>query len=400
MTAFPTPRRNPSRPAAEAADYRVMESTSTPTPGMRKVPGWAVVMGVWTVYGLISAAQQHASYSLSRGTALPWLTSLITQMPLAYACALATPGIHWLGRRFPFERRKWPLSLAVHLVASLVFVLVLNIGYAYYALPLLPPPPTPRPIWDRAMALVVSWALADTMLYCAILSVSVVVDHQRRLRARELSASQLETQLARAELQALQMQLQPHFLFNALHTVGALVRTGDRDTAIRVVTGLGDLLRRVLDRASQQEVPLRQELEFARNYLEIEQIRFRDRLQVEIDADPEVLEASVPHLLLQPLIENAIRHGITPTPGACLVRVEAGRAGTYLCLVVRDDGAATMPPAGNRPTEGIGLANTRARLTRLYGEEGQLEFLPVHPRGHEVRIALPYRQGNGRGRHP
>ncbi len=362
-----------------------------PSATPRRLPAWVIVIGVWALYGLVGAAQQHVSYTLSRGTPLPWMTSLATQLPLAGAWALATPGILWLGRRFRFERDIWLRSVAVHLFACLLLAYVLNTGYAYLALPLLPPPAVPRPAAVRAMQLFVGWALSDAMVYCAILSVSLVIEHQNRLRARELTASQLETQLARAELQALQMQLQPHFLFNALHTVGALVRTGDRDAAIRVVTGLGDLLRRVLDRATAQEVTLRQELEFARSYLEIEQIRFRDRLVVEFVVDPGALDAAVPHLLLQPLVENAIRHGVAPNPGPCLIRLEAARSGSQLCIVIRDDGAVLAEPVPEPGTTGIGLSNTAARLRRLYGMQGQLEFLPVGTRGHEVRLGMPFK---------
>lgn len=362
---------------------------SSIAPATRRVPDGVVILAVWTVYGLVSTAQQHAGFELSRGIALPWTTSLAAQMPLAYGWALATPGIRWLGRRCPLERGRLLRSVPVHLVACLLLAWLLNLGYAWHSLPLLPPPATPQPTSQRAIQLFVGWAVADGMVYWAILSVSVVVDHQRRLRARELSQAQLETQLALAELQALRMQLQPHFLFNALHTVGSLVRTGDRATALRVVTGLGDLLRRILDPATEQEVPLRQELELARQYLEIEQIRFRDRLEIQIEADAAVLEARVPHLLLQPLLENAIRHGIAPRPGACQVSVEAGRAGGYLCLVVRDEGVEEAVPA--RAGSGIGLGNTRARLDRLYGAEGRLELLSTSGRGHEVRVAIPYR---------
>ncbi len=365
--------------------------TTRPTPDPR-LPAWVVILGAWTIYGLVGATQQHFSYLLSRGTPLPWTTSLSTQLPLAYAWALATPGIHWLGHRFPLARGRWPRSIAVHLAACLLLAFVLNMGYAYFALPLLPPPAVPRPLAERGVQLFVGWVLPDAMVYWAILSVSLMLEHQRRLRARDLTAAQLETQLAQAELQALQTQLQPHFLFNALHTVGALVRVGDRDAALRVVTGLGDLLRRVLDRASAQEVPLRQEVEFARRYLEIEQVRFRDRLQVEFDVDPTALDAAVPNMLLQPLVENAIRHGIAPNPGACLVRVEVARAGSHLCLVVRDDGAALAGATVPVPGRGIGLPNTASRLARLYGDAGRLEFGPVGTRGHEVRIAVPFRR--------
>jgi len=175
------------------------------------------------------------------------------------------------------------------------------------------------------------------------------------------------------------------------------VRTGDRDTAIRVVAGLGDLLRRVLDGAAQQEVPLKQELEFIRNYLDIEQVRFRDRLKVAINADPDVLDAKVPHLILQPLVENAIRHGIAPHLSAGYLMVGARRVDDQLQLVVRDDGPGIRNGEGEgeggtaaaRP--GIGLSNTRARLTRLYGADCELEVGNAPDGGLEARIVLPFR---------
>lgn len=360
-----------------------------PAPAARPgVPAWLIVLGAWTGYGLLGATQQHVSYTLSRGTPLPWSTALATQLPLAMAWALATPGILWLGRQFPLERGRRARSLAVHLTACLTLAFVLNMGFAYAALPLLPPPAVPRPAAERGMQLFVGWVIADAMVYWAILSVSLVLGHQRRLRDRELAASQLQTQLAQTELTALQMQLQPHFLFNALHTVGALVRTGEREAALRVVTGLGDLLRRVLDRAATPEVPLRQEVEFATSYLEIEQVRFGDRMRVEIDVGPAALDAAVPHLLLQPLVENAVRHGIAPHPGAGLVRLEAARVGGALCITVRDDGPAVTDPAPR--AGGIGLANTASRLARLYGDKGRLAFTAIGSRGHEVRVDIPY----------
>lgn len=366
-------------------------------PGNRPLPGWQLVLLVWTAWGLVSAVQQHASYALSRGIALPWSTSLLTQLGLAAGWALATPGIVWLGRRFPFERGNWVSSLAVHLTAALSLAVVLNFGYAWLALPLLPAPLDAPPPGTRALQLLVGWLLADTTVYAAILSVGALLEQQRRLRTRDLAAAQLETQLTQAELQALQMQLQPHFLFNALHTVGALVRTGNQAGAVQVLTSLGDLLRRVLDRSVAHEVPLRQELDFARAYLDIERIRFRDRLTVEIHAEDEVLEAAVPHLVLQPLIENAIRHGVAPTPGHCAVRIEAARTGTSLALSVTDDGTHPTVPARPAGGNGIGLANTRARLARLYGDAGRMVFESTPPRGHAVRIALPYRGVNPPG---
>ncbi|HYU36892.1 MAG TPA: histidine kinase [Gemmatimonadales bacterium] len=356
---------------------------------------WGLIFAVWTGYGLLGAAQEHLSYAMSRGTPLPWGTALLMQMPLAYTWALATPVILWLGRRFPFERGRWPSSIAIHLAICLTFVFLLDLAYAFHISNVLPQPPNPKPVFTRAVQFFVVWVLSDGLLYWTILSVSYAVEHHRRFRERELTASQLETQLVQADLQALKMQLHPHFLFNALHTIGSLVRTGDRDTAVRVVAGLGDLLRRVLDGAAQQEVPLKQELEFIRNYLDIEQVRFRDRLKVAINADPDVLDAKVPHLILQPLVENAIRHGIAPHLSAGYLMVGARRVDDQLQLVVRDDG----PGIGNGDSEGgvttarpgIGLSNTRARLTRLYGADCELEVGNAPDGGLEARIVLPFR---------
>lgn len=353
--------------------------------------GWWLILLVWTAYGLVGAVQQHASYALSRGIALPWSISLLTQLGLASGWALATPGIIWLGRRFPLERGRWTTSLPVHLAAALLLAIVLNLAYAWLAFPLLPAAPNAPPATTRALQLLAGWLLADTVVYTAVVTASTLADQQRRLRARDLAAAELETQLTKAELQALEMQLQPHFLFNSLHTIGAMVRTGNQAGAIQVLTGLADLLRRVLDRSASHEVPLRQELDFARTYLEIERVRFRDRLTVEVLAPADLLDAPVPHLVLQPLIENAIRHGVAPTPGPCTVRVEAARNNGTLSLTVLDDGLAPAAPDTDRGA-GIGLANTRARLARLYGDGSELHFDLNPPRGHAVRIVLPYRE--------
>jgi signal transduction histidine kinase len=337
----------------------------------------------------LNAAQQNILYSMSRGYTLPWWISLILQLPLAYLWALATPGILWLGRRFPFDRRSWPLSVALHLVVSLTWVFLLDLVYAWHAANTLPL--RASPVFDRATGLFVSWVLSDGLLYWTVLSVSYAVEHYRRYRERELTASQLETQLAQADLQALKMQLHPHFLFNTLHTIGSLVRTGDRDTAVRVVAGLGDLVRRLLDGAAQQEVPLKQELDFIRSYLDIEQIRFRDRLSVTIHATDDVLDARVPHLLLQPLVENAIRHGIAPYLWAGHLLVVATRMEDRVQLLVRDDGPGYRNGGGAEAQGGIGLANTRARLSKLYGDDYELDVGSVADGGFECRIALPFR---------
>jgi len=348
---------------------------------------WTLLLVIWTAFGLLLAGQQTIASTL-RGAPVPWSTSLFQWMPVAYGWALATPAILWLGRRFPFRHGTWRRSALVHAIACCVLVFVLSLGYTLHVVHLLPASGAGRPPFDRAVQLFVAWVLWDAFLYWAVLSVGSVADNERR-------ASRLETQLVEAELDALKMQLQPHFLFNALHTIGSLVRSGDREHAVRVVAGLGDLLRRMLDGARRQEVPLSQELDFVRAYLEIEQIRFRDRLTVDVAAEEGVGDAAVPHLLLQPLVENAIRHGIAPRAAGGRVEVRARRVGAALELVVRDDGpgAANGAPGLERP--GVGLANTRARLARLYGAGGTLDVSDAAGGGVEVRVTLPYRPAPG-----
>jgi two-component system, LytTR family, sensor kinase len=351
-------------------------------------PPWWVIAGLWTAWGLLLSAQVTASSRLG-GRPISFDTALRIQVPLAFVWALITPGIIWLGRRVPpFGTPRWPLGVAVNFLSSMVIVFgtglcfVLNNRWVQGA------PPDAAPLMTAAVRTFTYWFSYDGLLYWAILAIDYGVRDFRRSRERALRAAQLETQLSEARLQALKMQLHPHFLFNALHTVGQLIRTGKDALAVQVVAGLGDLLRRVLDGAATQEVPLKQELEFLRSYIDIEQIRFRDKLEVVVDVDPEVLDAQVPHLILQPLVENAIKHGITPrtTPGRVLIG--ARRIEDSLHLTVRDDGSGMPEPAGE---QGVGLSNTSERLSRLYGDQASFEVINMADGGVMARIVVPYR---------
>jgi signal transduction histidine kinase len=351
-----------------------------------------MIFGFFTAYGLLNVAQQHLVYAMNRGSTTSWWTSILLQMPVAYTWALATPGIQWLARRFPLERGSLVRSILVHLVAGFTFVFLLDLAYAFHITLVIPAAAaSPSPLVRRAWGLFVYWIFSDGLLYWMIVAVTNVAEHRRRLQEREVAASQLRTQLAQAELRALKMQLHPHFLFNALHTIGSLVRTGDRDSAVKILAGLGDLLRRILDDGAQQEVPLAHELEFVRNYLDIEQARFRDRLEVAINVQPDALEAWVPHLILQPLVENAIRHGIAPYTWAGHLLVEARRLGGRLELLVRDDGPGLEDEKTEASRPGIGLANTRARLERLYEGDYHLDVRNAASGGLEVRLDVPFR---------
>jgi signal transduction histidine kinase len=206
-------------------------------------------------------------------------------------------------------------------------------------------------------------------------------------RTRNLDASELEARLARTHLQVLKMQLQPHFLFNTLNAIAELVHT-DPEAADQMITRLGRLLRLSLDHASHQVVPLRQEADFLRVYTEIEQVRFQDRLQVVWDLEPDTMDAAVPTLLLQPVLENAIRHGVTPMAGRGRIVIASRREDEDLLLEVRDNGQG-LPPGGV-PREGVGLRNVRERVTQLYGQRAQFTLTPALGGGTVARLRLPF----------
>jgi len=353
-----------------------------------------LILAVWSVYGVVNSVQQYVVSYLASGEfpKYPWWQPFVLQMPQAYIWALATPGILWLGRRFPFERNNWLRNGLIHAVICLTFVFLLDFGFTWHAANVMPLPPNAPPLITRGLRMFAVWVLSDSTLYWIVLAVGYAAEHYRRYRERELTASQLETQLVQAELEALKMQLQPHFLFNALHTIGSLVRTGDAKAAVQVTAGLGELLRRMLDSAARQMVPLQQEIDFIRSYLEIEQIRFRDRLRIDINVDKGALDAMVPYLILQPLVENAIRHGIAPHLFAGLVSVDAKRSNGRLQLSIKDDGPGVGEADTARP--GVGMSNTRARLTRLYGQDFTLDIQNLSEGGLEARLDLPFRSAD------
>ena len=354
-------------------------------------PRWWFVLAIWTAWGLLLATQ--VTWYTSLGTRpTPFLTALRLNMPGALVWAVFTPAAIWLARRLPpFEGPHWPRGVAVHVVASAVAVFLEVLLVTVNGRWVRGPMPDDGPMLGSALRWSIWWYPSDCWLYWVIVAADYGVTHYRRLRERELRASQLEAQLAEARLQALKTQLQPHFLFNALHTIGQLVRTGQDALAVQVVAGLGDLLRRVLDGAGTQEVSLKQELEFLRSYLDVEQVRFRDRLKAVVDAEPDTLDARVPYLILQPLVENAIRHGIAPRATTGRLLISARRIAGRLHLTVRDDGSGLVSGGMSRDSRGVGLANTSERLRQLYGDAASFEVVGADDGGTVARIVVPFR---------
>jgi LytS/YehU family sensor histidine kinase len=230
------------------------------------------------------------------------------------------------------------------------------------------------------------------LIYFAILGLVYAIEYYRRYVRGTVHASRLEAELAKAQLQTLRTQLQPHFLFNTLHAISSLMDEDVR-AARRMIARLADLLRTTLETGEQQEVSLLRELETLQLYLDIERERFSDRLRIELDVRPDVLEARVPSLLLQPLVENAVRHGIAPLQRGGRITVSAAREAGSLLLTVEDDGAGALSDAV--PREGVGLRNTRARLARLYPETHDLTIDRPSAGGFRVQVEIPYSTAAG-----
>jgi two-component system, LytTR family, sensor kinase len=249
-------------------------------------------------------------------------------------------------------------------------------------------------IWLGFLYLFTKKIHLDLLTYAAIVGTSHAALYYRRYHEREAETHKLEAALARAQLQSLQMQLQPHFLFNALNTLSELIHR-DARAADRMVARLGDLLRLTLERGSAHEVTLRQELEFVQKYLEIQQTRFHDRLRVEINARPETLDARVPNMILQPLVENAIKHGLAARASAGRVEISAVRRARALCITVGDDGQGLSDGAQR---EGVGLSNTRQRLAQLYDGQSRFELRNRASGGVEAILMIPFRVATGEGK--
>lgn len=359
---------------------------------------WVLFFLLWLALGVFSAGTVLVELPPIRriGPPPPGTLSMAWrafwwQLAIWLAWVVVAPAALWLRRRWPLERRALKRTLPVHLVAV---ILLCAVHSAIVLLTRLLIMPIAEPIDGRqATAMLTYWWVRDlpfaALFYGLILGISSAVDYYRRFRERQLRASQLEAQLAQAELQMLKMQLHPHFLFNTLNGITGLVRDNDNAAAVQMLVGLSDLLRQTLDNAGKQEVRLEEELEWLELYLKLQQIRFSDRLQVSINAEPDTLDALIPNLITQPLVENAIRHGLAPRAAPGLVSLSAQRANGRLELSVCDDGVG-LPEGWSLPTgKGLGLLNTEARLRQLYGADFAFELRRREQGGVEALLSIP-----------
>ncbi len=342
----------------------------------------------WTSLALLYCTSDYLQMRIAMRQPTSWSRTLPTYLIVFGGWAVLTPGIVRLARRFAVEPPHRARNAAIHLALAPLVAGAHAALYITTAIVLLPDPQ--RDPWGSLVVrqLGASGLLGMTM-YVTVVFVVHTLRYQQALREREVAQSRLETQLAQARLTALRAQLNPHFLFNTLHSVSALM-AHDVPGARQMLTRLSDLLRLALEGGAEQECTLREEMEFVGHYLAIQEIRFRDRLQVSRELQPGTLDARVPRLLLQPLVENAIEHALDPQERRTRVRIAAVRTDGRLRLTVEDDGPGT---AGGEVHERIGLGHTRARLAGLYGDAGTLHVRPSPSGGTAVEVALPFRAG-------
>jgi two-component system, LytTR family, sensor kinase len=351
---------------------------------------WSIIFMAATALALLSSLLAWR-FTLSLGYETNhWRTLVLLNTSYWYLWALFTPAIIWLSQHFRFERQGLWRAVLVHVPSVLLFSLghiAAMTGVQWW--------------FARAQGRLFSWwseaqstALLnfdwEMMTYWTIVGLSHAILYYRESRDRALRASQLEMRLVEAQLKTLQQQLHPHFLFNTLHAISALMHR-DVEAADRTLTRLSDLLRLTLDTLGQQEIPLQGELDFLSKYLQIEQTRFADRLIVRFEVQSEALDTLVPNLILQPLVENAIKHGVAKKTGPGHIDITARREGDKLRMEVRDDGVGLSEDALTALQKGIGVSTTRARLQHLFGADYRFEF-HRQPSGLTVVIAIPWRK--------
>jgi two-component system, LytTR family, sensor kinase len=355
-------------------------------PNWRRV--WIDLLGLWAVFALLGTWLNYG-FQAARGRPISWTHAIAINVS-AYAiwAFLLTPIVLFLCAKFPLGRAGAVRFVPAHLLGmggTVCIDVLVKTALHKQVYPNLPH----LPVGLQLRQYFFSQTEADVQIYLVVAVLGYVVAYYAKVRSQESRASRLETNLVKAELQVLKMQLQPHFLFNTLHSISSLVSTNPR-AAQKMICSLGDLLRLSLVREDLPEVTLRRELEFLELYLDIEKVRFQDRLVARIEVADEVLDAKIPYMLLQPLVENAIKHGVARRPGSGKVEIGAFRESDHVHIVVTNDNSTSgAVPESDRM--GIGLENTRNRLRILYGYGAGLSVHELPGERFEVKVRLPFR---------
>jgi signal transduction histidine kinase len=357
------------------------------SPDWRRV--WAGLLILWTIFAALGTWFNYGLLA-ARGSPITWAQSIRMNV-VWYGIwgMLLTPAVLFICAKMPLAKKQWPLLVAAHAMSMSVIVCFDVLIKALWGTRVFTTMHE-LPFIAQFKRVFFSQAEPDIQIYLVVAVLSYVVAYYTELRSQEWHRAELENNLVRAKLQVLRTQLQPHFLFNALHSVGALVSSDPR-AAQRMICSLGDLLRMSLAGQDHPASTLKQELEFLELYLDVQRVRFQDQLVMKIRFDADILNAEVPYLLLQPLAENAIKHGVAKRPG-CRVEICARKEADMVCVnVVNDNGAAHDDREHERL--GIGLENIRSRLRILYGDKGRLCTQTLPNGRFQVEVWIPFRNG-------
>ena len=370
--------------------FRELESRGSIKIRQRRWVRLAAIWGIWTFIGIVFTLQGYFT-SFRSERPMPFMESFYLQMTWSYVWALGTSLVLWAAARLPIERSNWIRSALLHIPISIVLSVVLTALARVIIWVVLGYRMGRQLTFQSTVNFVIGNFTEGIGIYLLIALMSYAYSYYQRYREGQVRTLQLEAQLSHAQLQALKMQLHPHFLFNTLHSISALL-SKDVEAARKMITRLGDFLRLTLENSGSQEVTLQQEMEFLSCYLEIERIRFQNRLVTRIDLGDQTLDAKVPNLILQPIVENAIRHGIAPrsTPGS--IDISAKQLDGRLRIQVRDNGPG-LPEhrtSQNQFKKGLGLANTETRLQRLYGADHLFDLSNDPAGGLIVTLEIPF----------
>ena len=363
------------------------------TPDMGRMR-WILILCAWTIVGLLFAVRRIMVVKV-QGTHVSWMIVGAPEFVYWYVWAAYTPLVIGLAKRFPLTGPRFVPHIAIHTITSFLMAPLGSVTEYFLSRGLLRSvfritDPGVLRLLPTFTVSVLSMTFTGVLTYWLVVGLYQSIHFYQAAMERQTRAAQLETQLSHAELENLKSQLHPHFLFNSLHSIGVLMQE-DVDAASHLLVCLGDLLRMALERR-ENEITLQSELEFVGKYLEIEQTRFHDRLKVHMDVPPDLLGVYVPSLALQPLVENAIKHGISVDSAAGRLEIAAQLHNGRVRLCIRDDGPGPAP--GSRLRFGVGLANVQSRLKQLYGDESSLELTGGDGRGCEAIITIPLRSSH------
>ena len=352
---------------------------------------WRWIFALWFAGGMFDASQAVLLLRYAHDSQQPWLPVFATEMATWLPWVLATPWIIGLARRHPFIRGTTARTVAIHVA---VFATLCAVAEAWTAtLQVLFNPwgyQRPPEFFDSWSTTLLYHVLIFLIAYALVLTVTYLLDSRERVARQMTEAARLNEELSRAQLAALRQQMEPHFMFNTLNSIAGLVRDRHNDAAVNMIVGLSEFLRRASEDSHRPQVTLAEEVEYLQRYVDIQKVRFGERLRISVEIPADLLNVQVPNLLLQPLVENAIKHGVSKRIAGGTIRVAGSREGGQLRLSVYNDGAGLPARSQSQPPRaGVGLGNLRTRLQILHGDASDLQMNRVGQDAVEVVVTLP-----------